>query len=490
MKFYIKNDYFYLASLSIVGWAINLLRYSFGRSDQTEQLPIIYRLMDKQYLINDWYVNANSGISPRFYYASIMAHLGEIVKLEYVFFALFLISTLIIFLSIALISYKLFNSLEVSTITIASISFISLILGGISLGGNWVIPSMLLPGAIAITIALVGLYLIFDGKYLISSLLIGIATIFQPLYGLQFFGIFVAIMLSRYFTQKNPKELITSVLPFFLFGVIGLLPSIIASGGQSLEIFNIITYIRHPHHYCPFSFSISSYILFFVILLIFIIALIKYPPNKKYNNIVLIICSVIGVYAILGTIFVEIFPITTIGKLQLFKLTWLITLFGVMYGCNAFYRQFNFKKIKISHIEKYYKHILIIAIIFAIFPIINANTAIQSSVYQPEYDWIMSNTSPDSVFLIPPNMEDFRVKANRAIFVDYKAFPFPDEAVLEWYHRYQMVKDYENLTEARVNQISEVQTIDYIITYCNPLGDKEPMFVSEHLCIYQNTCRA
>ena len=87
-------------------------------------------------------------------------------------------------------------------------------------------------------------------------------------------------------------------------------------------------------------------------------------------------------------------------------------------------------------------------------------------------------------------MEDFRVKANRAIFVDHKAFPFPDEAVLEWYHRYQMVMDYENLTDARVNQISEVQTIDYIITYCNPLGDKEPMFVSEHLCIYQNTCRA
>ena len=51
------------------------------------------------------------------------------------------------------------------------------------------------------------------------------------------------------------------------------------------------------------------------------------------------------------------------------------------------------------------------------------------------YAWIQKNTPEDAVFLIPPTMEDFRMKAERAIVVDFKALPFKSDQMLEWKNR-------------------------------------------------------
>ncbi len=51
----------------------------------------------------------------------------------------------------------------------------------------------------------------------------------------------------------------------------------------------------------------------------------------------------------------------------------------------------------------------------------------------------------DAIFIIPPTMEDFRLRANRAIVVDWKAFPFKDSAIIEWRDRiFDVTNNQEN----------------------------------------------
>jgi len=50
-------------------------------------------------------------------------------------------------------------------------------------------------------------------------------------------------------------------------------------------------------------------------------------------------------------------------------------------------------------------------------------------------EFARENTPEQSIFLTPPNFGQFRLLANRAIVVDFKAFPFSDQGIKEWYER-------------------------------------------------------
>jgi hypothetical protein len=49
--------------------------------------------------------------------------------------------------------------------------------------------------------------------------------------------------------------------------------------------------------------------------------------------------------------------------------------------------------------------------------------------------WIQNNTPPQSVFLAPPDRETFRLLAQRAVIVDFKACPYREQDVQSWLRR-------------------------------------------------------
>jgi len=60
--------------------------------------------------------------------------------------------------------------------------------------------------------------------------------------------------------------------------------------------------------------------------------------------------------------------------------------------------------------------------------------------------WASENTPADALFIVPPSYQSFRVKAERAIVVDFKSFVFDDEFMVEWLARLEAVVGRDSLT--------------------------------------------
>jgi hypothetical protein len=89
--------------------------------------------------------------------------------------------------------------------------------------------------------------------------------------------------------------------------------------------------------------------------------------------------------------------------------------------------------------------------------------------------WVRS-TPKDSLFLIPPNFDDFRVMTRRAVVVDWKTNPVKPGEVMEWYQRLLAVSGtepplslksvmagYQNMSEERFREICRQFGINYAI---------------------------
>ena len=466
--------------------------YRYGISDHNEQIPIIMRIIDGTYLINDWFVNQNINFSPRFFYSVLLSSVSNFLGIPFTYYVIYIATIILLTYSI----YRLSNLIFDNKIIPIVILILVLFLPRTSLGGNWLTGSILVPSSIAIPLILMAIYYSLYEKIKISYFILGLITIIHPQLGVLALSlIFISNILIKYKEKEMIlNEIISFLVYYFPLGIIGLLPVIINSSNASdFQIFETITYVRHPHHYCPFSFPLFDYFKFFIVFSLFLIALsynIK-PKNTSIHIKILIIITLIIIYCLIGTIFVEIFPVLFIAKLQMFRLTPILILLMYIYIINFFYQIFVSKILDLfNNINLFYTKIkssiynnknlttLFIAIIILInitliatvnyFPIANERTN--------TYSWIKNNTLNNSLFLIPPTIEDFRLGANRAIVVDWKAFPFNDESVLGWRERIEDVSNfarpininrvqmgYNTLNESRILSLKDKYKFDYVI---------------------------
>lgn len=81
-----------------------------------------------------------------------------------------------------------------------------------------------------------------------------------------------------------------------------------------------------------------------------------------------------------------------------------------------------------------------------------------------------SRTEPDAVFLVPVDWHRWRLLAQRAVVVDWRAFPFREEGMREWHRRYLTISDIEhgagypdNITEAGLRKLQERWSFHYAV---------------------------
>ena len=63
-----------------------LYKYSYVVNNQYEHLPIILAILNRSYLLNDWYVIVTRSFGPRTFFAYYMAGFGQLMSLPVAFF--------------------------------------------------------------------------------------------------------------------------------------------------------------------------------------------------------------------------------------------------------------------------------------------------------------------------------------------------------------------------------------------------------------------
>lgn len=117
------------------------------------------------------------------------------------------------------------------------------------------------------------------------------------------------------------------------------------------------------------------------------------------------------------------------------------------------------------------------------------------------FEWARG-TEPDSVFLTPPNMGAFRLFAERAIVIDWKAIPFRPDETLEWYKRiqainggkgsldsvtgYDLARDdkYNAMTRQTLDAIIKDYGVRYVVFSKNTPASK---LATNHHIVYENS---
>lgn len=101
--------------------------YMFGSIDHAEQLPIVFRIMNPGYLVNDFQTNAAVGFGPRFYFAHAMAALGSLIPLPIAYAALYLL------IYIAFTTITAFAARDITGSTVAALIAATIIASSLAL---------------------------------------------------------------------------------------------------------------------------------------------------------------------------------------------------------------------------------------------------------------------------------------------------------------------------------------------------------------------
>lgn len=512
------------------GILTTLLNYTFGNNDHLEQLPIIYKTLDETYLVNDFFVNSNAGFSPRYYYALLISFISSVIPIPWLFFT----GTLLSNLSVSILTYLSGKELFKDDIAGILAAALIMLVPTISLGSDQVLyASMFTPTTLVLPLILVSFYLFLRKKIVLSLIATGIVSIFHILVGLEYGILFLSIFIIIQYLQNRSllKALKTSGL--FLIILIFLLPNLIPYFQNKDVIENslfieILANFRHPHHYVLSEIlTLKEIGKVFLVMIVFGLTIGDFRKKTQslyHYKAIQLLMILLGLAVFVNWIFVELIPLRSVTTLQLLRILNIGKLIFILMIANHFAESLkrgtlNPKTILISALlallifasDLSWIKVLVLGIVFYLILFLlfkeKKKLLISSSIviiglvltinytdsfplkrYQKSYlsskhltenqqslsDFIESNTSKESLFLTPHLFGFVRTESKRAIVVDFKAFPFQDKVMLEWYHRiencYGLDKDgfeeyYKKLNDKKLYDLKTKYGFNYAVLY-------------------------
>jgi len=437
------------SSLPILGYAffvaalfLFLKGYRFNTDDQAEHLPQVYQLLDPLLYASDYYVNdANSVFTVRFYYERFALLVAKTIGLEWGLFASTFLSITLMAFSFGKIAERLFsNGWSVLLAPILAL----IIFYGFTIGGVSVMYASFISSTMAKGLSAFALWKFLEKKILVSGLVLGIATLFQPLVGLQLFLVLTAyqVLVGRDF-----KKTTTLALSYMALAAFILVPVFYIQFSAKLSVdadwfYKVFYGFRNHLHYYPSIFPLKSFIKFGFLVALGIASYIYIKPRDSKFYPAFIALNIFGL--ILYSVGLEMLDIYVLGKTQWFKMTIWMEAFSAIMVAGLLGELLS--GISFPSILK--KRMFLTSSVAATVLLI----AITNSKYLPEkyqykymvgnrfvsdleqiHIWISENTAKDAVVLTSPHDNGFSCVAKRSMPSHWQAIMHQSFFIVQWY---------------------------------------------------------
>ena len=319
---------------------------------------------------------------------------------------------------------------------------------------------------------LFAIYLFLSKKYYFAVFSLIIASYIHSAYLFSSGMLTLCFMIIMYIDKKGIKVPILIglfafilILPILIYNFIYLGPTSPELEKQALDI---LVNLRIPHHSDPalwFDFSVV------VKMLIISLAIIIVRRSKLFLIILLPF-----LVAIISTIIYLFIKIDFLGLLAPWRMSvWLLPLSAsiiIGYLVKFIFSKFNSFILKYNNSVSFiFMFILLLHVSYGLY-----GTTRQFKEYLNNHngqmmDFIKKNNSPDDVYLVPTNMQNFRLDTGVPVFVSHKTHPYKDVEVIEWYDRIKLAEAFYNGNyddkKNVLKQIREKDKVTHIVIRSN-----------------------
>jgi len=419
--------------------------YQFNTADQAEHLPQVYAQLDPTLFGGDYFVEAAlEGFTVRHYYEKLALGLARTIGLEWGAFLLTVLCISAMAWSFAQMAWHFFKNRWAAWLAPV---LVLLVFYGYTVGGNHITYNILISSTLAKALASLSLVLTLRGKWLFAGVLLGAASLFQVLVGLQLMLV-LTVVIPFMAREERVRSLISAWVGYLPVALFILIPVFTQQFLDSYEFdhelyHNILFRFRNYHHYLPSLFPSGHYVRFFGLLGLGLVAyrFAGTDDRRLYPILMMAVLSGMVVY----TILLEGLDLHAIGKLQWFKTSiWAAGLGAVMVaGVLGMVLQ------SILPAEKIGTRVLsVCSLTLALVAlVVITNSAWLPSRFDGRYvvgnrnltdlermhGWIAKNTDKDALFLVPPDNTSFACQAKRPMVVHFHAIVHTPQFMLPWY---------------------------------------------------------
>jgi hypothetical protein len=416
-----------------------LYGYRFGEGNHTIYLLDAIRRNDPAALANDWFLTHT--LQYHSVFAILAAPLMRWQIIEPVFAAIYVLLVAAMHFAWLGIARQLGGG---TASYLVSIALYYLSAGGTGLGMyQFLQDSSVLPSNVANVALLWALLLWIRGNVLGSGVCFGLAGLLHLNHAVVGPCLWVALLiLSR---RMRHRILLASALALVPSAVNVTIAAAKITPGGSLDLNHFVDLyvrLRHPHHYDPSSWPAWLWLAFawpIPLALLFLHHRCDAAAIRLRQVLLLLMMLQIIALAAAGVFYLS----ESLVQMSLYRFSVFVQLIACIAAANWLTLRIR-TPVAAWVAAGICGTIAVICLIRG--PFLGAlKMPTDSREYLTLCDWAREHTPPDAIFLVPPGEFAFRLRARRAIVVNFKAVPQLSRELLEWERRLKCVASLDDL---------------------------------------------
>lgn len=431
--------------------------YAYGSGDHDELIPSVLALLDSRLFTRDWLIQTVlDGVNVRTAFVVGLALVGRLVPLGVAVAVLHGV----VWCATAAGVYALGWEVARSRLAAALGTALALVIVPTwAIGGNALVTPTLLPESIAWALALPAVVGWLRGRWVAAGVLLGLGAWVHLLVG-GLVGLWLGLVMLRRSVDARDTVRIRDAVRFGVAAVVAALPILVpvaldqASAGadpSGPSPFWVHAVFRNPWHHLFFSFAPGQQVRFWGVMALGVAAFVALRQRGRLRHAASVarlwlVALALGVVAVL---FVEVWPVEAVAKLQLLKLAVpSLLLAALMIGAGAAALVPDAWRARASAIWARASVGLGVAAVGLV--AIGMGGGLRGlgpyadrfqPFTQPATDlgrieaWAQRETPTGALFVVPPSASTFRTYSRRAVVITWNGFVFGDRAMQVWADR-------------------------------------------------------